>query len=394
MNLKKIVGSTVDAMTLSYTERHLKEALEQEHGMPTTILNVIAEKSHNQYNIKAIVAFLDKAFKTDLREWKKYRNLVKVLDHLLKFGSSDMVASIKKYQSELRMLQNYTLTEGGVDRGAQIRESAAMICNLLSNFKELDEVREQSRKHREKFIGFSSNTCENPQKANNYGSDYAAKSFSSSSVPYSGTAYSLPQRESAYEYRHSQDPRIEENKKIASSLFAGFGEEESRYREPRKESGNYLRKEGNETYFQQESGNYLRNEGNETYFQQEGVSLGQEKQKAPDIFAMGQKRGEAPAGSLVKSEQRREEAKPPDIFAKVARNEGTGGRSNYTGTEKAYLQDAPQIRKTSEEYERSGNSKNTNTSFSTQDKSQKKIEGHYDIFEPRDKKKTIENSKL
>ncbi|MEY3192185.1 MAG: hypothetical protein RL305_784, partial [Pseudomonadota bacterium] len=50
----------------------LKEAIEQEYGIPTTVLSVIAEKSFNEYNLKSISGFLDKSFKLDYKEWKKF----------------------------------------------------------------------------------------------------------------------------------------------------------------------------------------------------------------------------------------------------------------------------------------------------------------------------------
>ena len=390
MSLKKIVGSTVDVMTLSYTEKHLKEALGQEHGIPTTILTVIAEKSHNQYNIKSIVAFFDKAFKIDLREWKKYRNLLSILDYLLKFGSSDMVTSIRKYQSDLRMLQNYTLTENGVDRGAQIRESAALICTLLSNFKELDEVREQSRKHREKFIGFSSNTYENPQKSNSYGSDFqniSSISYSSGSLTYNPVSFSVPQG-SNYGNRLSQDSRIEENKKNTNNLLV---QEDRGCRTSGKESSDYSQSERNKMYFPQERVG--------------ADSSNNEKPKVADIFTLSSQTTHErplPGHYLVTSERNIEEIKPPEFFSKIVRSENIEHRNPHTATEKVYLKESPRLRVPAEENARNmkeldrttGGGKIYKDIFSTNDTTQKTLGVHYDIFESHDKKSDSEISKL
>ena len=145
MNFKKVFGTTVDKMTLSYTERHLKEAFEQENDVPTTILQVIAEKSHNEHNVKSIELFFDKAFKHDFKDWKRFRNLVKMIEYLLKFGSIEVVSCIRKYQNNIRILQNYNLMETGIDKGAQIRHSAIQIGILLTNIKELEALREESK---------------------------------------------------------------------------------------------------------------------------------------------------------------------------------------------------------------------------------------------------------
>lgn len=230
MYLKKIVGSTVEKLTLSYTEKHLKEALDQEHVIPTPILSIIAEKSFNEYNMKSIAGFLDKAFKIDYKEWRKLRNLLKIIDYLLKFGSNEFVVLAKQHSSNIRSLQNYSFSEAGADRGAGIRESALAILQLLNNSRELDYIREESKRHRDRFTGISSNPSDNPT------SGYSSYSNSSYSAPGSGSGsgYSAyggsGQVQSGFDYKSGKNEGLiynESQKKFAESIFGASGKNES-----------------------------------------------------------------------------------------------------------------------------------------------------------------------
>ena len=186
MYIKKIVGTTVDKLTLSYVEKHLKEALDQEYAIPTTVLAVVAEKSFNEYNMKSISHFLEKSFKTDYKDWKKFRNLLKIIEYLLKFGSNEFVLLAKQHQGDIRSLQNYSFNEGGSDKGAGIRESALFILTTLNNSRELELMREESRRHRERFTGISSNPKEN-SGGGGYGGGYSAPGGSNGGGGYSGS---------------------------------------------------------------------------------------------------------------------------------------------------------------------------------------------------------------
>jgi ENTH domain len=287
MNIKKLLGNTVDAMTLSYTERHLKEAFEQENAVPTTILSIIAEKSHNEYNLKATLSFFDKAFKIDLKEWKKYRNLMKIIEYLLKFGSHEFVASVKKYTNEIRMLQNYNLTESGIDRGTIIRETASYILKLLSSSKELEEVRDQSKKQREKYTGFSSDSS-SYTRSGNYNTGYNSSSHTANYNTDYASNYSS-------QYGHSKTLGFsdEKNQKFADSVFGGL---------PRDvERSSY-------------SSAYQDNEYNKP------PSANIEKTKAPDIFRSREPEYKVP-DIFASVPSREQEYRTPDIFANTASRE-------------------------------------------------------------------------
>ena len=221
MNFKKVFGTTVDKMTLSYTERHLKEAFEQENDVPTTILQVIAEKSHNEHNVKSIELFFDKAFKHDFKDWKRFRNLVKMIEYLLKFGSIEVVSCIRKYQNNIRILQNYNLMETGIDKGAQIRHSAIQIGILLTNIKELEALREESKKLREKYKGISSDDAENYKSYNNYDKSY--NNYDKNYNPVDNRSSSFNNPPNVFTNQYSRDYGTQrydpKNQKLAESIF-------------------------------------------------------------------------------------------------------------------------------------------------------------------------------
>ena len=275
MYIKKIVGTTVDKLTLSYIEKHLKEALEQEYAIPTTVLAIVAEKSFNEYNMKSISHFLEKSFKIDYKDWKKFRNLLKIIEYLLKFGSNEFVLLAKQHQGDIRSLQNYSFNEGG-DKGAGIRESALLILTLLNNSRELEMMREESRRHRERFTGISSNPSENSGNAG-FGGGYSAPvghngsggynsngrgGYNSSASSYSGSNYTenrVNRKNEGFLYSESQ-------KKFAESVFGG--NTEGSYQGPELYSQSFEPKKNEREDFKHES-------------------MSKSTYSAPDIFAVG-----------------------------------------------------------------------------------------------------------
>lgn len=227
MNLKKFVNRTVDKMTLSYLERHLKEAFDEVNAIPTTVLAIIAENSYNEYNLKTIGNFLEKSFKTDMKEWRKYRNLMKIIDYILKYASSESINAIKKFQSEIRMLQNYNMVEAGVDKGVVVREQVVIIMKMLTNPRELDIIREQCRRDKEKYTGISSAPSQNFNNYNGYDSRYMGIGPES----YSSQSYSNDYKVSSFSNENDRgnykSPTIySENYNIHDRTQGGYKEEE------------------------------------------------------------------------------------------------------------------------------------------------------------------------
>ena len=224
-----------------------------------------------------------------------------MIEYFLKFGSPELVSSIRKYQSEIRILLNCNLMDNGVDRGSQIRDTAAFVINLLTNFKELEDARNQGQRLREKYIGISSNYNDKPSNYNNYSSNYKGSSDSYSVSSISPYNYNPPQSGSNFiretDNRYAvNNPPSEKNKKIAESLFSGFKNEE--YKSPNCFSSEYSENISSNEY--------------KTY----------EKSNAPDIFAKNysnptnppSKESYNPSNALSSN-------KPPDIFSSFIRKE-------------------------------------------------------------------------
>ena len=111
-----------------------------------------------------------------------------IIEHLVTFGSIALVSAMRKYQNEIRALENYKVIEGGIDRGLEIRETSAFIVNLLINIKELEDIRNNGRRLKEKYTGISSGYSENPIKYKSNDSNY--KELSSIKYPTSLPLYS------------------------------------------------------------------------------------------------------------------------------------------------------------------------------------------------------------
>lgn len=316
MNLKKIVNNTMDMMTLSYIERHLKEAYDQEYAIPTTILSVIAEKSYNEHNLKSIGMFIEKSLKADSKEWRKYRNLMKIIEYILKFACPDATNVVRRFQNEIRMLQSYNCVEAGNDRGSSVREGATAVINLLNNPRELDYVRDQCKRDKEKYTGISSDLSQNYNRYNSYDSGY--KGFGSESL---SSNYSNDYKSPSYQndgdrgfYRNST--YSESNTKFAEGVFGGYKEEN------KISSGQYT-----QPSFKQEmlSGGITTNDFSsgrrvvgETGFRRETPS------GVPDIFAMGQSRKPQETNLFDPPPQEN----PVDLFSNVVTKDSKPQNSN------------------------------------------------------------------
>ncbi|OMJ88938.1 hypothetical protein SteCoe_9047 [Stentor coeruleus] len=278
MNLKKMVSNTMDMMTLSYIERHLKEAYDQEYAIPTTVLSIIAEKSYNEHNLKSIGMFIEKSLKVDSKEWRKYRNLMKIIEYILKFACPDATNVIRRFQNEIRMLQSYNYVEAGNDRGASVREGATAVINLLNNPRELDYVRDQCKKDKEKYTGISSDLSQNYNRYNSYDSGYKGFGSDNLSSNYSND-YKTPSYNNDDRGFYKNSMYNESNTKFAESVFGGYREEN------KGPSGQYT-----QPSFRQEipSGGITTNDFSsgrrEIGFRRETPS------SVPDIFSMGQSR--------------------------------------------------------------------------------------------------------
>ena len=75
---------------------------------------------------------------------------------MLRSGDPRCVAGIKSNSFKLKMLENFSFPEDGIERGNGIREKSRVINTLLNDPEALDTERENSRKIRDKLSGVSS----------------------------------------------------------------------------------------------------------------------------------------------------------------------------------------------------------------------------------------------
>ncbi|CBZ54715.1 KLLA0B04587p, related [Neospora caninum Liverpool] len=163
-------------------EKNLKEATSDKNwGCPTSVLSEIARCSFNCTDYMQIMKFLWTALAEPPKKWRRIYKTLTLLEYLLKNGSERVVEETRENQFALRVLQQFSFTEEGRDKGAGIREKAKLVCRLAFDPELLKEERELAQKNRNKFVGIGA-------RGERTGAGFS--SFSSSSFSGSASSFS------------------------------------------------------------------------------------------------------------------------------------------------------------------------------------------------------------
>ncbi|PFH37124.1 ENTH domain-containing protein [Besnoitia besnoiti] len=135
-------------------EKNLKEATSDKNwGCATTVLSEIAQCSFNCTDYLLIMKFMWSALAEPPKKWRRIFKALTLLEYLLKNGNDRVVEDTRENQFALRVLQQFSFTEEGRDKGAGIREKAKLICRLAFDPELLKEERETAQKNRNKYVG-------------------------------------------------------------------------------------------------------------------------------------------------------------------------------------------------------------------------------------------------
>ncbi|KFG44404.1 ENTH domain-containing protein, partial [Toxoplasma gondii FOU] len=164
-------------------EKNLKEATSDKNwGCPTTILSEIARCSFNCTDYLQIMKFLWTALSEPPKKWRRIYKALTLLEYLLKNGCERVVEETRENQFALRVLQQFSFTEEGRDKGAGIREKAKLVCRLAFDPELLKEERETAQKNRNKFVGIG---ARGERTGSGFSASGSSSSFSSSSASFS-----------------------------------------------------------------------------------------------------------------------------------------------------------------------------------------------------------------
>lgn len=121
------------------------------------------------------------------KEWRRIAKALHVMDYLVKNGAPRVIQDIKDDLYKIRQFQDFVFKENNVEQGAELRDKARGLCELVAEPSKLQYEREFAKQTRDKFTGI--------QSTGNYGAGSTqsggppSNSGVGSAAPASGTKY-------------------------------------------------------------------------------------------------------------------------------------------------------------------------------------------------------------
>lgn len=142
----------------STMERKVREATRNEAWGPTgTLLNDLAEASHNSTDCEIIFAVIQFRLGYPPEKWRNVYKALVVLDFLMQRGSEQSVELTKEELAyKLADLESFAFTTPeGKDQGVNIRHRAKAVRELLLDGERLVSVRQSYQRKRKAYQGYS-----------------------------------------------------------------------------------------------------------------------------------------------------------------------------------------------------------------------------------------------
>ncbi|KAF8130563.1 hypothetical protein EV363DRAFT_1399071 [Boletus edulis] len=138
----------------SDTQAKVRDATSNDPWGPSgTQMNEIAQLSYNQNDFVEIMEMLDKRLNDKGKNWRHVFKSLTVLDYLLHAGSENVVLYFKDNLYIIKTLKEFQyVDEDGKDCGANVRQKAKDISNLLSDAGRLREERKNRASMRDRMI--------------------------------------------------------------------------------------------------------------------------------------------------------------------------------------------------------------------------------------------------
>ncbi|KAI0791320.1 hypothetical protein C8Q75DRAFT_732423 [Abortiporus biennis] len=123
-------------------------------GPSGTQMNELAQMTYNQNDFVEIMEMLDKRLNDKGKNWRHVFKSLTVLDYLLHAGSENVVIYFKDNLYIIKTLKEFQyIDEYGKDQGANVRQKAKDISNLLTDESRLRQERRSRAHMRDRMVG-------------------------------------------------------------------------------------------------------------------------------------------------------------------------------------------------------------------------------------------------
>ncbi|KAG8900510.1 hypothetical protein FRC00_012525 [Tulasnella sp. 408] len=123
-------------------------------GPSGTQMNELAQLTYNQQDFVEIMEMIDKRLNDKGKNWMHVFKSLTVLDYLLHAGSENVVLYFKDNLYVIKTLKEFQyIDEDGKDQGANVRQKAKDITNLLMDESRLREQRRSRAHMRDRMLG-------------------------------------------------------------------------------------------------------------------------------------------------------------------------------------------------------------------------------------------------
>ncbi|KIY43182.1 ENTH-domain-containing protein [Fistulina hepatica ATCC 64428] len=150
----------------SDTQAKVRDATSNDPWGPSgTQMNELAQLTYNQNDFVEIMEMLDKRLNDKGKNWRHVFKSLTVLDYCLHQGSENVVIYFKDNIYIVKTLKEFQyIDEDGKDQGANVRQKAKDITNLLTDEGRLREERRARASMRDRMIGGSRDIDEEPDE--------------------------------------------------------------------------------------------------------------------------------------------------------------------------------------------------------------------------------------
>ncbi|KAI8337457.1 hypothetical protein BC941DRAFT_425313 [Chlamydoabsidia padenii] len=160
----------------------VREATSNDSWGPSgTLMNEIAQLTYNQHDFIEVMDMIDKRLNDKGKNWRHVFKALLLLDYCLHVGSENVVLYAKENVYVVKTLKEFQhIEENGKDVGANVRQKAKDIANLLQDDNRLREERRQRQQMRDRMAGVGDYMGEmtgngNQQEAQTRDDDYELK---------------------------------------------------------------------------------------------------------------------------------------------------------------------------------------------------------------------------
>ncbi|KAI0247523.1 hypothetical protein BJV78DRAFT_908543 [Lactifluus subvellereus] len=139
----------------SDVQAKVREATSNDPWGPSgTQMNEIAQMTYNQNDFVEIMEMLDKRLNDKGKNWRHVFKCLTVLDYLLHAGSENVVVYFRDNIYIIKTLKEFQyIDEYGKDQGANVRQKAKDITNLLMDETRLRQERRSRANMRDRMLG-------------------------------------------------------------------------------------------------------------------------------------------------------------------------------------------------------------------------------------------------